>query len=59
METYLLDKILKEVIKTTFIQENESCSSYGVLRGLHYQLTPHKQAKLVRVVKGKNLLCCY
>lgn len=53
METFLLDKFLKEVTNTTFVQENESCSSYGVLRGLHYQLPPHSQAKLVRVVKGK------
>ena len=53
METFLLDKFLKEVTNTTFVQENESCSSYGVLRGLHYQLPPHAQAKLVRVIKGK------
>lgn len=53
METFLLDKFLKEVTNTTFVQENESCSSFGVLRGLHYQLPPHAQAKLVRVVKGK------
>ena len=53
METFLLDKFLKEVTNTTFVQENESCSSYGVLRGLHYQLPPHAQSKLVRVVKGK------
>ena len=53
METFLLDKFLKEVTNTTFVQENESCSSYGVLRGLHYQLPPYAQSKLVRVVKGK------
>ena len=53
METFLLDKFLKEVTDTTFVQENESCSAYGVLRGLHYQLPPHAQSKLVRVVKGK------
>ena len=53
METFLLDKLLKEVTDTTFVQENESCSAYGVLRGLHYQLPPHAQSKLVRVVKGK------
>lgn len=53
METFLLDKFLKEVTDTTFVQENESCSAYGVLRGLHYQLPPHEQSKLVRVVKGK------
>jgi dTDP-4-dehydrorhamnose 3,5-epimerase len=38
-----------------FIQENESCSSKGVLRGLHYQLDPYSQAKLVRVIKGAVL----
>ncbi len=37
------------------IQHNESKSSYGVLRGLHYQLKPHAQSKLVRVVYGKVL----
>ena len=35
-----------------FVQDNHSCSNRGVLRGLHYQLPPHAQAKLVRVVKG-------
>jgi dTDP-4-dehydrorhamnose 3,5-epimerase len=35
-----------------FVQDNHSCSSAGVLRGLHYQLPPHPQGKLVRVVKG-------
>jgi dTDP-4-dehydrorhamnose 3,5-epimerase len=36
-----------------FVQDNESKSSYGVIRGLHYQLAPYSQAKLVRVLKGK------
>ncbi len=36
-----------------FVQDNESKSSYGVLRGLHYQAGEHAQAKLVRVIKGK------
>lgn len=35
-----------------FVQDNHSCSSKGVLRGLHYQLAPHAQAKLVRVTQG-------
>lgn len=35
-----------------FVQDNESMSSKGVLRGLHFQKSPHAQAKLVRVVKG-------
>ncbi len=38
-----------------FIQDNESKSSYGVLRGLHYQKGDYSQAKLVRVIKGKVL----
>lgn len=40
---------------TNFVQDNESFSSKGVLRGLHFQLGEHAQAKLVRVVKGKVL----
>lgn len=36
-----------------FIQDNHSCSQAGVLRGLHYQMLPHAQGKLVRVVKGR------
>ncbi|TBO30174.1 dTDP-4-dehydrorhamnose 3,5-epimerase [Aquabacterium lacunae] len=36
-----------------FVQDNHSCSQAGVLRGLHYQLPPHPQGKLVRVVKGR------
>ncbi len=36
----------------TFVQDNLSCSAQGVLRGLHYQLNPHAQAKLVRCVTG-------
>ena len=35
-----------------FVQDNHSCSQAGVLRGLHYQMAPHAQGKLVRVVKG-------
>lgn len=38
-----------------FCQDNESESIYGVLRGLHYQLNPYAQSKLVRVIKGKVL----
>ena len=39
----------------TFVQDNQSKSSYGVVRGLHFQKPPHAQAKLVRVVKGNVL----
>lgn len=42
-------------IETEFVQDNESKSTCGVLRGLHYQLNPKAQAKLVRVVEGKVL----
>lgn len=38
-----------------FVQDNESRSSYGVLRGLHFQTPPYQQSKLVRVIKGKVL----
>lgn len=41
--------------KVNFCQDNESKSSYGVLRGLHYQLPPFAQTKLVRVIEGKVL----
>jgi dTDP-4-dehydrorhamnose 3,5-epimerase len=39
----------------SFIQDNQSHSSFGVLRGLHYQLGPHAQTKLIRVLQGKIL----
>ena len=42
-------------IKVTFVQDNESKSTYGVVRGLHYQLPPYAQSKLVRVVQGAVL----
>ncbi len=37
----------------SFVQDNESLSSYGTIRGLHYQLAPYAQSKLVRVISGK------
>ena len=42
-------------IDVKFVQDNESRSSYGVVRGLHFQRAPHAQAKLVRVVSGRAL----
>jgi dTDP-4-dehydrorhamnose 3,5-epimerase len=39
--------------KVTFVQDNQSFSNYGVLRGLHSQKQPHEQAKLIRVIEGK------
>ena len=43
----------EQVLKTRFVQDNESSSCYGVVRGLHYQRAPHAQSKLVRVVSGR------
>ena len=56
VETYRQDK-LEEFLgfKVNFSQDNESKSSKGVLRGLHYQLPPYAQTKLVRVIQGKVL----
>ena len=45
----------EKVAKVDFVQDNESCSSYGVMRGLHFQRPPFAQAKLVRCVKGSVL----
>lgn len=53
METFLKGKFREEILNTEFVQENESLSSRGVLRGLHYQLPPFAQSKLIRVVSGK------
>jgi dTDP-4-dehydrorhamnose 3,5-epimerase len=44
-----------EGITARFVQDNQSKSSYGVIRGLHYQLNPHAQTKLVRVLSGSIL----
>ena len=56
VETFRQDK-LEEFLgfSINFCQDNESKSSFGVLRGLHYQLPPFSQTKLVRVIKGKVL----
>jgi dTDP-4-dehydrorhamnose 3,5-epimerase len=45
-------------LKIKFVQDNQSMSSKGVLRGLHFQKEIHEQAKLVRVIKGKVLDVC-
>ena len=45
----------EKVCKTTFVQDNESKSGYGVIRGLHYQKPPFAQSRLVRVIKGAVL----
>jgi len=56
IETFRQDK-LEEFLgfKVNFCQDNESKSSRGVIRGLHYQLAPAAQTKLVRVIKGRVL----
>jgi dTDP-4-dehydrorhamnose 3,5-epimerase len=51
-EAYNQDTFEKEGIAQRFVQDNQSKSSYGVIRGLHYQLNPHAQCKLVRVLQG-------
>lgn len=54
-ESFSNSKYLEKVCNTTFVQDNESKSTYGVLRGLHFQNPPYAQSKLVRVVQGKVL----
>lgn len=54
-ESFSARKFEEKVAKTTFIQDNESKSSYGVVRGLHFQKPPFAQSKLVRVIKGAVL----
>lgn len=53
MESFREDLFTDKIGNIRFVQENESVSTFGVLRGLHYQLPPFAQSKLVRVVKGK------
>lgn len=49
-------KVFEDVVgKVDFVQDNESCSSRGVMRGLHFQRPPYAQAKLVRCVRGSVL----
>ena len=55
MEAWKQAEFDEHVRRTVFIQDNESKSSYGVLRGLHFQKGDASQAKLVRVIKGKVL----
>ncbi len=54
-ESYKHEIFLKSGITFTPVQDNESRSVKGVIRGLHYQLSPYDQAKLIRVVVGKIL----
>ena len=56
VETFRQDLFEKAVgYQVNFVQDNESKSTKGVLRGLHYQLPPYTQAKLVRVIEGSVL----
>lgn len=55
MEAFKEEEFRKNIGDVYFIQDNESKSSYGVLRGLHYQKGEYSQAKLVRVIRGKVL----
>lgn len=54
-ESFSSREFQEKVCQTTFVQDNESFSSYGVVRGLHFQKPPFTQAKLVRVIKGAVL----
>lgn len=54
-ESYNAALFAKEGIDMQFVQDNQSKSSYGVIRGLHYQLPPHAQTKLVRALSGSIL----
>ncbi len=55
METYKYSEFKKSGIHYEFVQDNHSKSKKGVLRGLHYQLKPMEQGKLVRCIKGRIL----
>ena len=55
MESFKENWFKKEFPEIKFIQDNESKSTYGILRGLHFQTPPFSQTKLVRVVKGEVL----
>lgn len=54
-ESFSQQRFEQEIFHTTFVQDNESASVYGVIRGLHFQKPPFAQSKLLRVVKGKVL----
>ncbi len=55
MESYRKNLFAENGIDVDFVQDNMSSSTRGVLRGLHYQLSPHAQGKLVRVFHGEVL----
>ena len=51
-ESYNENDFITAGIKNRFVQDNQSKSSYGVIRGLHMQVAPYEQAKLIRVLEG-------
>ena len=51
-ESFHQERLQQHGMEYHFIQDNQSRSGYGVIRGLHYQKEPHAQAKLVRVLEG-------
>lgn len=55
LETYNASRYKEAGINAVFVQDNESLSSKGVVRGLHWQAAPYTQAKLVRVIRGAVL----
>ncbi|GGZ19624.1 dTDP-4-dehydrorhamnose 3,5-epimerase [Echinicola pacifica] len=58
LETYREDLLEKHGINTRWVQDNQSFSVAGTVRGLHFQHAPHAQAKLVRVISGKVYDVC-
>ena len=54
-ESFNLKIFQAEGIDMNFVQDNQSSSDYGVIRGLHYQLNPYAQVKLIRVLAGRIL----
>lgn len=55
VETYNEKRYFDAGITAQFVQDNQSCSTYGVVRGLHFQRPPHSQAKLVCCTRGRVL----
>ena len=53
LESYNKNTFLKEGVTFDFVQDNQAKSSFGVIRGLHFQLNPHAQTKLLRVLSGE------
>ncbi|MEO6187645.1 MAG: dTDP-4-dehydrorhamnose 3,5-epimerase [Ginsengibacter sp.] len=52
-ESYNQKKFSEERVSIVFLQDNQASSTYGVIRGMHYQLNPYAQTKLIRVLSGK------